>query len=263
MSDPHDNQPDFSQLFLLMTEQWRTTMEKSGEIGKLWSESSMPFLGARSADGSLFAAAQGGEITEAIKRMVEGPRLADMQHFDRELYAVMAAWLELRQRMAAYQANASVPWNKAFERYGAAVAASGAQGGDKEFDWRKAFAAWSEIANEELLRNQRSEAFLTAQRDLLRSALELRTRQQAVADSVGKLFGFPTQQDFDELTRQFTELKRELRAHVRSQRAAAATPAQPPEDGQSPPPPAIGKSGRAPIAASRRSAASTVRRRKP
>ncbi|WP_246590491.1 MULTISPECIES: hypothetical protein [Rhizobium] len=57
----------------------------------------------------------------------------------------------------------------------------------------------------------RSKDFLAAQRDLLRAALDLRTRQQQMTDSA-KLFGVPSQRDFDELTRQITELRRELRA---------------------------------------------------
>ena len=220
MTPSVDEQPEFSQMLLRMTEMWRSNMEQAGEVGKLWSDSMMPFLTTRAADSSLFAAAQGGEISEAIKRMVEGPRLADMWNLDRQVYALMAAWMDVRQRMAAYHAIASVPWNKAYERYSATLGDT-KQEDAKDFDWRKAFSAWSAIANEELIKNQRSEEFLTAQRELLRAALDLRTRQQDMADSIGKLFGTPTQQDFDELTRQVTELRRELRASLRAQRDAA------------------------------------------
>ncbi len=220
MAGEQDDRPELSKMFLRMTEVWRESAEKAGAAGKLWSESMMPFLTARAADSSLFAAAQGGEVTEAIKRMVEGPRLADVWSLDRDIYALMAAWMEIQQRMAAYHAVVSVPWNKALERYSAALQEKQGQGGEQDADWRKAFGVWSGIANEELIRNQRSEAFLTAQRELLRSALALRTRQQKIGDSLAKLFGLPTQQDFDELTRQLTELRRELRAHLRSQRQA-------------------------------------------
>ena len=210
-------------MLLRMTDMWRTNMEQAGEVGKMFSSSMMPFLTTRAADSSLFAAAQGGEISEAIKRMVEGPRLADMWNLDRQVYALMAAWMEVRQRMAAYHAVASVPWNRAYERYSASAGET-KDAAAADFDWRKAFSAWSAIANEEMIRNQRSEEFLTAQRELLRAALELRTRQQEMADSIGKLFGTPTQQDFDELTKQVTELRRELRTNIRAQRDAATTP---------------------------------------
>jgi len=218
MTADTDDQPEFSQMLLRMTDMWRRNMEQAEEVGKMISSSMMPFLTARAADSSLFAAAQGGEISEAIKRMVEGPRLADMWNLDQQVYALMVAWMDVRQRMAAYHAIASVPWNKAYERYGATL---GERKDDsaKDLDWRKSFSDWSTIANEEMIKNQRSEEFLTAQRELLRAALELRARQQEMADSVGKLFGTPTQRDFDELTRQVTELRRELRASLRAQRS--------------------------------------------
>lgn len=220
MAGEQDDRPELSKMFLRMSEVWRDSAEQAGAAGKLWSDSMLPFLTQRATDSSLFGAAQGGEITEAIKRMAEGPKLADVWTLDREIYALMAAWMEIQQRMAAYRAVVSVPWNRAFERYSAALKEQQGQGGEQETDWRKAFGAWSGIANEELIRNQRSEEFLSAQRELLRSALAVRTQQQKISDSVAKLFGLPTQQDFDEVTRQLTEMRRELRAHLRAQRRA-------------------------------------------
>lgn len=220
MAGEQDDQPELSKIFLRMTEVWRESAEKAGAAGKLWSDSMMPFLTQRAADSSLFGAAQGGEITEAIKRMAEGPKLADVWNLDREIYTLMAAWMDIQQRMASYRAIVSVPWNRAFERYSAALKEKQEQGGEQETDWRKAFGVWSGIANEELIKNQRSDEFLGAQRELLRSALAVRTQQQKISDSVAKLFGLPTQQDFDEVTRQLTEMRRELRAHLRSQRRA-------------------------------------------
>ncbi|RWB74736.1 poly(R)-hydroxyalkanoic acid synthase subunit PhaE [Mesorhizobium sp.] len=221
MADRQDKQPELSQMFVRMSDAWREQMEKAAAAGKMWSDSMMPFLTTRAADSSLFAAAQGGEISEVIKRMAEGPQLADMLSLDKQIYAVMAAWIEVQQRMAAYRAVVSVPWTRAFDRYGAALKDTK---GDAETndDWRKQFNLWSGITNEELIRNQRSEEFLTAQRELLRAALDLRLKQQSIADQMAKLFGLPTQQDFDELTRQVTELRRELRAHLRAQRGPAS-----------------------------------------
>ncbi|WP_457812973.1 poly(R)-hydroxyalkanoic acid synthase subunit PhaE [Sinorhizobium meliloti] len=171
-------------MLLRITEMWRGNMREAGEIEKLWSNS-MP-----------------------------------MRNLDRQVYALMWAWMYLGPRMTAYQAIASMPWNKASERYRATLADTKEEEA-KGFDWRKAFEAWGAIANEELISNFRSQDFLAAQRELLRAALNLRTRQQEMVDSVGKLYGVPTQQDFDELTRQITELRRELRASLGAQRHAA------------------------------------------
>ncbi|WP_246401485.1 hypothetical protein [Rhizobium hidalgonense] len=103
----------------------------------MWFNSMMPFLTTRAADSSLFAVALGGEISEAFKRMAEAPRLADMWNFDRQVYALMAAWMDVGQRMAAYHAIASVPWSKAYER--SATLADTKEGDAEDFGWRKAF----------------------------------------------------------------------------------------------------------------------------
>ncbi|CAK10328.1 hypothetical protein E0I74_34735 [Rhizobium laguerreae] len=216
MTPSSDDQPEFSQMLLRMSEMWRSNIEQAGEVEKLWFKSMMPFIAPRAADSSLFAAAQGGEISKTIKRMVEGPRLADMWNLD-QVYALMAAWMDVGERMAAYHAIASVPWSKAYERYSATLADTKEEDA-KDFGWRKAFNKWRYIANEEMISNLRSKDFLTAQRELLLAALDLRTCQQQMTDSVAKLLGVPSQHDFDELTRQFTELRRELRASIRAQR---------------------------------------------
>ncbi|TAU93548.1 hypothetical protein ELI37_33920 [Rhizobium leguminosarum] len=185
------------------------------KLEKLWSNWVIPFLTTRAVDSSLFAVAQGDEISEAIKRMVEAPRLADMWNLNRQVYALMAAWTDVCQRMGVYHAIASVPWGKAYERYCASLADTEKEDA-KDFDWRKGFEAWRDIADKELISNMRSKDFLAAQRELLRAALDLRTRQQEVADSVGRLFGVPTQHDLDDLARQITELRREVRASLRA-----------------------------------------------
>ena len=101
-------------------------------------------------------------------------------------------------------------------------------------NWREAFAKWSEISNEELIRNQRSDGFLQAQKELLQSGLKLRSRQDDVVEAASAMFGMPGRKDFDEVTRQLTELRREVRAlghrvsaqerGSRSVRARAADP---------------------------------------
>ncbi|TBZ03174.1 hypothetical protein E0H38_35190, partial [Rhizobium leguminosarum bv. viciae] len=122
-------------MLLRMSEMWRSNMEQSGEVGKLWFNSMMPFFTTRAADSSLFAAAQGSEISKTIKHMVESPRLADMWNLDRQVYALMAAWMDVGQRMATYHAIATVPWSKAYERYSATLADT-KEGDAKDFGWR-------------------------------------------------------------------------------------------------------------------------------
>ncbi|KAB1083933.1 hypothetical protein F4V91_31455 [Neorhizobium galegae] len=216
----HD-QSEFSQIPLRMTEMWRSNMREAVEMCSM-----IPFSTTRAADSSPFAAAQGDQISKAIKHKVEGSRLADMWNLYRQVHAAMVAWMDLSQRMAVYLAIASAPWSKAYERYGATLADT-AEEDAKAFNWHKAFEAWSAIANEELISNQRSEKCLVAQCGLLRASLDLRACQQEIAETIARLFGVPNQQDFDELTRQITELRRELRASLRAQRDAAEGAASP------------------------------------
>jgi hypothetical protein len=74
------------------------------------------------------------------------------------------------------------------------------------------FAKWAEISNQELIKNQRTDAFLKAQKELLQAALRYRSRQNDVSDVISALFDLPTRRDLDEVTRQLTELRREVRA---------------------------------------------------
>ena len=85
-------------------------------------------------------------------------------------------------------------------------------------DWREAFAKWSEISNEELIRNQRTDGFLQAQKELLQAGLQLRSRQDDVGEAASAMFGLPTRKDFDDVTRQLTELRREVRTLTRQVR---------------------------------------------
>jgi len=73
-------------------------------------------------------------------------------------------------------------------------------------------------SNEELIRNQRTDGFLQAQKELLQAGLQLRSRQDDVAEAASAMFGLPTRKDFDDVTRQLTELRREVRTLTRQVR---------------------------------------------
>jgi polyhydroxyalkanoate synthesis regulator phasin len=125
---------------------------------------------------------------------------------------VFGAWMEMRQKLANYNAIAATPWTEASKRFLEAMSAAAAGGSNSPPNGREAFAKWSEISNDELIRNQRGDGFLRAQRELLQSGLKLRSRQDDVAEAASEMFGMPSRKDFDEVTRQLTELRREVRA---------------------------------------------------
>jgi polyhydroxyalkanoate synthase subunit PhaE len=156
--------------------------------------------------------AVGNEMAEAIEKMAQGPRLADVWDIDRKMAFVFGAWMEMRQKLASYNAVTAAPWTEASKRFLEAMSAATENGSKLPPNWREAFATWSEISNDELIRNQRSDAFLQAQKELLQSGLKLRSRQDDVAEAGSAMFGMPGRKDFDEVTRQLTELRREVRA---------------------------------------------------
>jgi len=199
----------FGPLAAQWMETWRTMATAAAGLSENWSNSMLPFIMKRAAESG-FGAAAGNDLAEAIERMAGGPRLADALDFDRKLANMAAAWSELQSKLAGYQVGASRPWMRAAQQYNEKKPQTGA-GGDSA-GWREQLGAWNELANEELIANQRSEEFLVAQKQLLQAATQFRNRQSEIADTIAAVLGIPTQRDFDDVTRQLTELRRELRA---------------------------------------------------
>jgi len=189
---------------------WETMAESSSRMAAAWSESMAPFMLARLSEKPA-GFGDGNELSAAIERMAQGPHLADVWDIDRKIALVFGAWIEMRQRLASYNAVAAEPWARASKRFIDKMISESAANGAPPLDWREAFAKWSEISNEELVRNQRTDGFLQAQKELLQAGLQLRSRQDDVSDAASALFGLPTRKDFDEVTRQLTELRREVR----------------------------------------------------
>jgi polyhydroxyalkanoate synthase subunit PhaE len=190
---------------------WQSFSESSKQIAEAWSSSMAPFMLARLLEHPGGFAA-GNEMSETIEKMAQGPRLADMWDIDRKMALVFGAWMEMRQKLASYNAVAAAPWTEASKRFLEAMSVATDNGNKPAPDWREAFAKWSEISNDEMIRNQRGEGFLLAQKELLQSGLKLRSRQDDVAEAAAAMFGMPGRKDFDEVTRQLTELRREVRA---------------------------------------------------
>lgn len=196
------------------SENWKKMADFSVGVGEAWSNSMLPFIMTRAAEKR---AGVGDELGDAIERMAQGPKLADVWDIDRKLMNAFIAWTKMRQKLAAYNANAARPWMRALERYRETAAESEKPAASR--NWRDDFSAWSALANQEMIHNQRSEEYLRAQRELLQAGIEFRKSQTELSQTVSGLLGIPTQHDFDELTRQLTELRREVRALSRGQAA--------------------------------------------
>ena len=206
MAEDNSGANPFGPLAAQWMESWRAMAGAAAGISENWSSSMLPFIMKRAAESG-FGVGPGNDLAEAIERMAKGPRLADVLDFDRKLANMTAAWGELQSKLAAYQLVASRPWMRTAQQYEMKLPQAGEGAG-----WREKLGAWNELANEELIAHQRSEEFLVAQKQLLQAATEFKARQSEISDTIAAVLGIPTQRDFDDLTRQITELRREVRA---------------------------------------------------
>src|SRR5258708_16245591 len=206
MADKSEPTPPSADPTAQWAEMWQTFAESSKQMADAWSGSMGPFMLGRLMEKPAGFAA-GNEMSEAIEKMAQGPRLAYAWDIDRKMALVFAAWIEMRQKLSVYNAVTSPPWNDASKRFVDAMSAMTSEG--KPFpNWRQAFAKWSEISNEELIRNQRTDSFLQAQKELLQAGLKLRSRQDDEAGAASALFGLPTRKGVDDGTRQLPQLSR-------------------------------------------------------
>ena len=131
-----------------------------------------------------------GGMDEALQRMAEGPRLADVWDTERKL-------LNAVQRLD----GAAPAQHRAQHRH-----AGGLDAGGRRFrkdlnekadrketlgSWREVLALWVETANTALLETQRSENYLKSQREILKASTDLRLAQQELAAFYSEMFGYP------------------------------------------------------------------------
>jgi len=198
---------------------WQSVVESSNRVVEAWSGSMAPFVMSRVSEK---ATGEVNDLSAAIERMARGPQLADLWDLDRKLALAFGSWIEMRNRLANYNAVATAPWKEASRRFFEAMSETRQESTPP--NWREVFAKWSEISNQELVKNQRTDAFLKAQKELLQAAVQYRSRQNDVSDAISMLFDIPTRRDLDDVTRQITELRREVRALKRQNGQAGGKP---------------------------------------
>src|SRR3954449_11920182 len=159
------------------------------------------------------------EVDQTLQRMAEGPRLADLWNTERKFMAVSNAWVAMRRHSLEHNTVMLEAWMKAAGDFAETLNARADRGETLESS-REVLALWVETANEALLETQRSEAFLTTQRDLVKASSELRLAQQELAEFYSEMFGYPTRTELDDVHRPVPELRAELRAFKRASRAS-------------------------------------------
>jgi polyhydroxyalkanoate synthase subunit PhaE len=160
-----------------------------------------------------------GGMDEALQRMAEGPRLADLWDTERKLLNVFNAWTALRRRSIDHNTIMLETWMRAAGAF-AKTLNENADRKETLGSWRELLALWVETANTTLLETQRSEKYLESQREILNASTDLRLAQQELAAFYSEVFGYPTRAELDDVHRSVTGLRRELRALERASREA-------------------------------------------
>lgn len=151
------------------------------------------------------------ELNQTIEHLSEGAQFADIWQAERRMLSATREWLELRQQSLRYRYIIMSAWMRAYDRFYEAHGQDFAEGGVPPMGWHGLVRSWLEIANDELLKTQRSEEFLAAQRDLLRASIDFRSCQQRFVEDFCETHGIPSRTEVDDLHRMVTELRREMR----------------------------------------------------
>lgn len=182
----------------------------------------------RMFDPSRFLFAGTDEINLAIQRLVEGPEFADIGTLERQVLKATREWMALREASAAYRAVTAAAWGRAFQTFTREAAHEPALFRESV---RTVIDRWLAIANEELIRTQRTEVFLNAQRTLLAAGVSYRLRERELVEVWCESHSIPTRTEVDDLHRTVHELRGQVRSLMRRLAEREKLPAPQPADG--------------------------------
>ena len=211
----------FGQLWrsaLQLSQTFTRNLQEGKQLDPLVSE----LLGRIFDPSAWFAGADG--MDAALNRMAQGPQLADMWNSERQMLNVFNAWTALRRKSIEHSTVMLEAWLKAAGSF--AKMLNDKADRKESLGSREVLALWVETANTVLLETQRSDPYLKSQRELLKASTELRLAQQELAQFYSDMFGSPTRAELDDVHKALTELRREVRALKRADRAPAPAPSE-------------------------------------
>lgn len=173
----------------------------------------------RMMDPSRLLYAGSDEVNRAIQRLVEGPEFADIGTLERQLLKATKEWLALREASAAYRGVVAGAWTRAFETFSKDLLAKPPTTQDGA---RSVLDRWLATANDELIRTQRTDEFLTAQRRLLRAGVDYRLKERELVEVWCETHSIPTRTEIDDLHKTVHTLNRRVRALEKQLKASAA-----------------------------------------
>jgi polyhydroxyalkanoate synthase subunit PhaE len=200
---------------------WSAAVEVSQTVGRAVQEGAPPDPLVVDMLGKIFDPrlwfSSTDDMDGELRRLAEGPRLADVWQVERRVLNVFNAWGAFRRRSLEHNAVMLDAWLKAAGAFAKELNQK-AERGEVLESWRAVLALWVETANTALLETQRSDAYLQSQRNMLTTSTELRLAQQEVAEFYSQMFGYPTRAELDDVYKTVTELRRDLRTLQRGAR---------------------------------------------
>jgi hypothetical protein len=226
-----------SELSSRAEENWQLAQRQAADWTKASSRWLAPGTGDRPAEGiaeetlrrmldpSRFLYAGTDEINQAIQRLVEGPEFADIGTIERQMLKATREWMGLREASAAYRAVTTAAWSRAFQSFSKETAKDPAL---MARGFRPVLDRWLALANEELIRTQRTDEFLKAQRELLAAGVAYRLKERELVEVWCETHSIPTRTEVDDLHRTVHELRGQVRALSAQLAAAKAKPSSAP-----------------------------------
>jgi polyhydroxyalkanoate synthesis regulator phasin len=208
-----------------MAELWRSWLGLGGSLGativpgmaepgRIASDTLGRFL-----DPLSMVLAGGGQVGETIRKLTEGPRLADLGAIERRMGKVMQLWLRVQQAARAYEGIAAGAWHEANQRF-AREFQDLHRAGKAPTQPKEALKLWLDVANRTLLETHRSDTFLNAQGELLRQGMSFLLAEREMVETMVEPAGLPTRTEIDEVHRSVQELKRRVRQLEKTAAAA-------------------------------------------
>lgn len=219
--------------FTALNDTWKQSIEKWTSLAK---EGAGPGAMSPEALREMFAPAcwsgpGAGTFDSGLQEVLEGPKFASLWDMDREILVLQQRAAERSKHVAAYQAIVQKAWNTAFERFSKSFASDKPE---TPTTWRALTDRWLAIANETLIEAHRTDAFVSAQSSMLRSASDYRLQERKLAEAWCTASHIPTRTEMDEMQRVVTEIRRELRLQRRQAAPHAPTPSARPTVRQPP-----------------------------
>ncbi|HUS55063.1 MAG TPA: poly(R)-hydroxyalkanoic acid synthase subunit PhaE [Thermohalobaculum sp.] len=143
----------------------------------------------------------------------------DLWREERDALTASRQWIAYATALERYRTVIGAAWLKAFKRFTEEMAQDYGQPGptsDGLPGWEVIQTRWQRAASAELAMAQRSDEFLAAQRDLIRTRLDCSAFLRGRIGRIAEMLGLPTRAEVDDLHQTIHGLKRDLRAlHTR------------------------------------------------